>query len=81
MSDHFLTVSHRVQISAREGTLEVECLLAIPLPVSDGTLLIPVLFLGDLGLPLKLHLAALLNSEVGPLRGSEYDYKHLCVSS
>lgn len=80
MSDHFLMVSHRVQISAREGTLEVECLHAIPFPVSDGTLLIPVLFLGDLGLPLKLH-SALLNSEVGPLRGSEYDYKHFCVSS
>ena len=39
----FLTVLQRAQISAREGTLEMDCPSVIFFPVSDRTLLLPSL--------------------------------------
>lgn len=46
----FLTVFQRARISARKGTLAMECpSVIIPFPVSDGTFLIPSVFGDDLG--------------------------------
>ena len=45
----FLTVLQRARISAKEGTVEMECPSVIFFPVSDRTLLLPSLFLDDWG--------------------------------